>query len=150
MHLPAQDGRTRAVYWKLRRRGSFDFPVLGVAAMARLHGDGVEEARVVITGTGSRPHVAPGAAAKLVGHRLDEGDRREVAAAAAQIAKPLDNTDFLMGWRKEMARKFVAGALRELAASSRRGSESRAPRAAGQRMLTPWTRTTAPSIPACR
>ena len=40
---------------------------------------------------------------------------REAAQAAYQPAKPLDNTDFAMNWRKEMARYYVAGTLRELA-----------------------------------
>ena len=36
-------------YWKLRRRGSFDFPVLGVAAAVRLNADVmVEDARIVL------------------------------------------------------------------------------------------------------
>jgi 4-hydroxybenzoyl-CoA reductase subunit beta len=120
IHLPPQDGRTRAVYWKLRRRESFDFPVLGVGAMARLAADGtVEAARLVITGTGSRPLVAPPSAMdKILGQTLSEERIREVAEAAARLAKPLDNTDFWMGWRKEMAKKFVAGALRELALPS--------------------------------
>jgi 4-hydroxybenzoyl-CoA reductase subunit beta len=115
VHLPPP-GRTRAVYWKLRRRGSFDFPVLGVAAAATLAPDGtVEAARIFITGTGSRPQAAS-AAHKLIGRRLDDAELvREVAQAAAQLAKPLDNTDFVMGWRKEMARQYVAGALAELA-----------------------------------
>src|SRR3990167_5056686 len=39
IHLPSTDG-WRATYWKLRRRGSFDFPVLGVATRLRLAGDG--------------------------------------------------------------------------------------------------------------
>src|ERR1700719_5256275 len=39
----------KSAYWKLRRRGSFDFPVLSVAAAARLSGDNVvEDARIVI------------------------------------------------------------------------------------------------------
>ncbi|MCU1277205.1 MAG: hypothetical protein JWM53_751, partial [bacterium] len=48
--------------------------------------------------------------------RLD--DRDAVAAAvdrAARIAKPLDNTDFALGWRKEMARHHVTAALADLA-----------------------------------
>src|SRR3990167_5968736 len=36
--LPPVDG-LRSTYWKLRRRGSFDFPILGVAASLRLGGD---------------------------------------------------------------------------------------------------------------
>jgi len=116
IHVPANDGRWRASYWKLRRRESFDFPVLGVAAAVRLGTGGVvEEARIVVTGTGSRPH-APAAAQKLVGHTLSDGDLvAEVAKEAARVAKPLDNTDFIQGWRKEMAGRYIAGALAELA-----------------------------------
>jgi hypothetical protein len=38
----------------------------------------------------------------------------EAAALAARIAKPLDNTDFDMTWRKRVAAEFVTYALREL------------------------------------
>src|SRR5262249_54002220 len=39
----------RSTYWKLRRRGSFDFPVLSVAAAARFAKDGtIEDARIVL------------------------------------------------------------------------------------------------------
>ncbi|HEY2747471.1 MAG TPA: FAD binding domain-containing protein [Polyangia bacterium] len=116
IHLPPQDGTWRASYRKLRRRESFDFPVLGVAAAARVVGGIVAEARIVITGAGSRPHDATAAAALLVGKRID--DRDAIAAAAdraARLAKPLDNTDFALGWRKEMARHHVIAALADLA-----------------------------------
>jgi len=38
----------------------------------------------------------------------------EAAALAARIAKPLDNTDFDMTWRKRVTAEFVTYALREL------------------------------------
>jgi 4-hydroxybenzoyl-CoA reductase subunit beta len=114
--VPAQDGSWRASYRKLRRRESFDFPVLGVAAAARIVDGVVAEARIVITGAGSRPHDASSAAALLVGKRLDDRDAVvEAAERAARIAKPLDNTDFALGWRKEMARHHVMAALTDLA-----------------------------------
>ena len=48
VHLPSPIG-WQSTYWKLRRRGSFDFPVLSVAAAARLSRQGVvEEARIVV------------------------------------------------------------------------------------------------------
>jgi len=116
VHLPPVEAGWRATYWKLRRRGSFDFPVLGVAVALRLDGDVVGAARIVITGTGSRPHEAREAAARLIGCRLEIDEVvRATADLAARVAKPLDNTDFQLGWRKEMARRYVAGALRELA-----------------------------------
>jgi len=105
----------KSTYWKLRRRGSFDFPVLSVAAAARISNDGVvEEARIVIGSAACRPLAAAEAAKSLLGRALSPDAIAEAAILAARIAKPLDNTDFDMSWRKKTAREFVANALREL------------------------------------
>jgi 4-hydroxybenzoyl-CoA reductase subunit beta len=115
IHLPATNG-WRATYWKLRRRGSFDFPVLGVAACLHLAKDGtVEDAKIILGGVGSHPIESTASQQAIVGKKLDEDIIRQAAEAAYRPAKPLDNTDFAMSWRKEMARYYVAGALRELA-----------------------------------
>jgi 4-hydroxybenzoyl-CoA reductase subunit beta len=105
----------KSVYWKLRRRGSFDFPVLSVAAAARISASGaVEEARIVIGSAASRPLVAAEAAKSLAGRLLTAESIGEAATLAARIAKPLDNTDFDMSWRKKVTGEFVTNALREL------------------------------------
>jgi 4-hydroxybenzoyl-CoA reductase subunit beta len=115
IHLPPTNG-WRATYWKLRRRGSFDFPVLGVAACLSLGGDKtVEQASIVLGGVGSAPLRAANAEQAILGRVLTEETIGEAAAAAYPAAKPLDNTDYAMSWRKEMARYYVAGVLRELA-----------------------------------
>jgi 4-hydroxybenzoyl-CoA reductase subunit beta len=115
VHLPAPSAEWRTSYRKLRRRESFDFPVLGVAVAARVRGGVVEEAHIAITGTGSRPQLATGAAEALRGRRLDDaGAVDEAVERAARIAKPLDNTDFVLGWRKEMARHYVRQAIADL------------------------------------
>jgi CO/xanthine dehydrogenase FAD-binding subunit len=50
----------------------------------------------------------------LIGAPLD-ADRMQAAAEACYIkARPLDNTDFVMNWRKQMARTYVLRALEEL------------------------------------
>jgi len=41
------------------------------------------------------------------------------AEAAAVHAKPMDNTDLALGWRKKVARRYLAGALRELGGAGR-------------------------------
>jgi 4-hydroxybenzoyl-CoA reductase subunit beta len=114
IHLPPRNG-SRAVYKKLRRRGSFDFPVLGVAAALDIAQDGtVLNARLVLGGVAPSPVQVREAEALLIGHPLDH-ERIQAAAEAAYIkARPLDNTDFVMNWRKQMARPFVARALEEL------------------------------------
>lgn len=111
--LPPVDG-WRAAYRKLRRRGSFDFPVLGVAAALRFDGDRVAEARLFIGGVGSRPVRCPDAEAVLKGARLSDEVVRAASDAAWKPAKPLDNTDFEHGYRKKMARVFAKDALLSL------------------------------------
>ena len=116
----------KSTYWKLRRRGSFDFPVLSVAAAARISGNGVvEEARIVIGSAACRPLVAVDAAKSLAGRALNADTIAEAAVLAARIAKPLDNTDFDMSWRKKVAGEFVTLALRELRGEDMRGERGR-------------------------
>ena len=111
---PAASG-WRSTYWKLRRRGSFDFPVAAAGAAVRLSASGVvEEARVVLGAVASRPVVCDKAASALVGRPLTDDAVEACAEAATRFAKPLDNTDFALGWRKAATRALVAGALREL------------------------------------
>lgn len=104
----------RSTYWKLRRRGSIDFPVLGVGAALRFTDDGtVAEARIVLGAVASRPLLLPESEA-LAGTRLTDDVIEDFAERAVTHAKPLDNTDFAMTWRKHIARSFVTGVLREL------------------------------------
>jgi CO/xanthine dehydrogenase FAD-binding subunit len=111
--LPPPDGG-RSAYLKLRRRGSFDFPVLGVAVSARFDGDVVREARIVLGAVASRPREATKAAAALVGQRLTSQTIAAVADLAAGPSRPLDNTDFTHPYRKKMTRVFVTRALRRI------------------------------------
>jgi len=121
VRLPAPDGWD-AVYHKLRRRGSFDFPVLGVAAWVRWEqGAGsreqvVREARIVLGGVASYPQEVPEAGAALKGGRLSDESIAAAADAAYRPSKPMDNTDFDLSWRKQMTRVYVKRALEELRA----------------------------------
>ncbi|MGH2593924.1 MAG: FAD binding domain-containing protein [Anaerolineae bacterium] len=115
IHLPRRDG-WRMAYWKLRRRGSIDFPILGAAVALRLESDGTcAEARIVLGAVASYPVAASEAAALLIGNKIT----RDLVEAAAQVAykpaKPLDNTDMALSYRKKMAKVYVAGALSEAA-----------------------------------
>jgi len=103
---------SRADYQKLRRRGAFDFPVLGVAAWVDLDAQGlVRAARIVVGAVGSWPMVSEEAAKVLIGHPLTDESITAAATAAARRAKPLDNTDFTIGWRKDMVPVYVRRAL---------------------------------------
>jgi 4-hydroxybenzoyl-CoA reductase subunit beta len=114
IHLPPPN-RTRAVYKKLRRRGTFDFPVLGVAAAIDVSEDGtVRHARLVLGGIAPAPIEIKEAEAILIGQPLDQQRITAAAEACYLKARPLDNTDFLMNWRKQMARPYALRALEEL------------------------------------
>jgi len=105
----------RSTYWKLRRRGSFDFPVASAAVAARLSGAGeVEAIRVVLGAVASRPLASPAAESRLAGRRLTDEVIAEAADAAYAVAKPMDNTDYELVWRKKMVRALVTNALREI------------------------------------
>jgi CO/xanthine dehydrogenase FAD-binding subunit len=54
------------------------------------------------------------AAAVLRGQPLTTERIAEAAAVAAEVAKPMDNTDFELVWRKAMVRTLVTHALHEI------------------------------------
>jgi 4-hydroxybenzoyl-CoA reductase subunit beta len=114
--LPPRAG-WRMTYLKLRRRGSFDFPVLGVAAAVKLADGVVEQVRLVLGAVGSAPADVSEAAAPLVGTAPTAEAIEAVAATAWRGARPLDNTDLHYAWRKKMARVYVKRALREVCAA---------------------------------
>jgi 4-hydroxybenzoyl-CoA reductase subunit beta len=106
VHVPKDSGST---YWKLRRRGAFDFPVLGVAAAKS--GDGV---RIALGAVASRPFLVEKAGELLKGKSLTDEAIDAAAKLVASRAKPMDNADLDLYWRKDVAAEFTRYALREL------------------------------------
>ena len=115
---------TRSVYWKLRRRGSIDFPVLSVAAAIRFGaGAAVDEARLVLGAVASQPVLCDSAGEFLSGRQLTDEVIEEVGALCSRAASPVKNTDFSPHWRKRAVARLAAYALQEL-----RGDDMRATR----------------------
>ena len=54
------------------------------------------------------------AAKALIGKPFADDQIRAAAEAAYIKARPLDNTDFVYQWRKQMARQYTLRALRDL------------------------------------
>ena len=111
--IPRAEG-WRSTYLKLRDRGSFDFPIAGVAAAVRWDGATVGEARVAITALGSRPVLVEAAGKALVGTRLDDTAVAAAADAVHKAARPMDNTSGTISQRKRAARVFTERALASL------------------------------------
>lgn len=126
--LPDAEG-WKSTYWKLRRRGSFDFPVLGVAAAIRFGKDQIiEEARIALGAVASRPFLVDKAGAYLCGKKLTDDVIAEAAATVASRAKPMDNTDLDLYWRKDVVGAFTGYALKELRGDDMRATRTRTAR----------------------
>ena len=120
----------KSTYWKLRRRGAFDFPILGVAVALKMSGDIVEDARVALGAAASRPFLVEKAGAYLKGRKLTDETIAEASVIIANRAKPMDNTDMDLYWRKEVADDFAEYALREVRGDDMRETRLRIARAA--------------------
>ena len=113
--LPPANG-WRSTYLKLRRRGSFDFPILGVAAALRFADDGsVADARITLGAVASHPVEATEAAALLIGQRLTPEVIDAAASSAAKRSKPLDNADLTINYRKQVTTVYIRRALTHFA-----------------------------------
>ncbi|MBX3464227.1 MAG: FAD binding domain-containing protein [Planctomycetes bacterium] len=109
--LPAP-GAWKASYVKLRRRDTFDFPVLGVGACLWFDGDGVvRKANVRLGGAGSYAIPAVETEKLLVGNELTDEVIAAAGAAAMKPARTMDNTDLDVYWRRKVAPVYVARAL---------------------------------------
>lgn len=113
IHLPASRARMTSAYLKLRRRPSFDFPILGVAVAISWDDGVVREARGALGAVGSHPVDITSFLAPLAGTRPIDDLIAEVADAADKPSRPLDNTDLNHYWRKRMTSVYVERALRE-------------------------------------
>jgi 4-hydroxybenzoyl-CoA reductase subunit beta len=114
--IPRDNLGRRNAYLKLRRRGSFDFPVLGVAATMDIDEDGeCRNARVVLTAVASAPKVVAEASTLLHGKKMTTELIDAVAEAAAKVAHPLDNADLDYWYRKRMAKVYTQRALAQVA-----------------------------------
>jgi 4-hydroxybenzoyl-CoA reductase subunit beta len=119
IRLPPVNG-WRTVYRKLRRRGAFDFPVLGAAVWARMASGAsgpapvVEAARIFLGGIASAPLRCLEAEAAVEGRALTDDAIAAAAEAAYVPAKPMDNTDYERYWRKQMVRVWVKRALEDV------------------------------------
>jgi 4-hydroxybenzoyl-CoA reductase subunit beta len=123
LFIPRQSLSRRNVYLKLRRRGSFDFPILGVAATMDLNDGGeCRDVSVVLTAVASAPKVVSEATALLQGKKVTEDLIVAVADAAAKLSHPLDNADLDYWYRKRMAKVYTQRALAQLAGLEERST----------------------------
>ncbi len=112
IHLPPRAG-WRMIYLKLRRRGTIDFPILGVAAAVKLDEEGLcVDGRIVLGAVSSQPVVLDELVQDmLIGQPLTPERIDQFAQKAYRPAKPMDNTDMNLSYRKKITKVFIIRAL---------------------------------------
>ncbi len=109
--LPAPRG-FKASYLKLRRRDTYDFPVLGVGACVWTDAAGVvTKANIRLGGAGSFAIPATESEKLVLGKQLTDEVVAAAGSAALKTARTMDNTDLDVYWRKKVAPVYVARAL---------------------------------------
>lgn len=117
VYLPAQTAGWRSVYEKYRVRGSFDFPIASVAAVACFDGDVCADARLVLQGVDTQPLSLPEVEALLRGQRWTPELIEAAAESAYRAAHPMDNTSGTIALRRRIVKAYTRRALERLLAA---------------------------------
>ena len=115
--IPATAADLRGSYFKLRIRGSIDYPLAGVAVALRRNNGHVEDARVAITAVNPAPMLLRGAREALEGKHVNEDLAAEIGELAARTAKPLTTSALTPEYRREMIRVFTKRAVLAVASN---------------------------------
>lgn len=103
-----------SAYDKLGRRGGHsDYAVAGAAAWVRKSNGTVEDARIALTGVGTKPMLAAGSMEAFIG---SDGSAAAIAAAADRATEGVTVLEDLYGseaYKAHLARVFVARALEQ-------------------------------------
>ncbi len=112
IRIPKSGAGEGSAYDKLGRRGGHsDYAVAGAAAWVRKSNGSVEDARVAVTGVGTKPTLVTGVAQALIG---TDGSESAVKAAAEKAVDEVTVLEDLYGteeYKTHLAKVYVARAL---------------------------------------
>jgi 4-hydroxybenzoyl-CoA reductase subunit beta len=114
VRLPPPSAGCVSAYRKARVRGSFDFPLAGVAVAATFAGARIARLAVALTGTNSHPLELAGTAA-LAGRTVDDLSLSLLGKLVAKQVSPMRTTATASNYRRQVAAVLVQRVLRELA-----------------------------------
>jgi carbon-monoxide dehydrogenase medium subunit len=109
---------TGAAYEEVSRRHG-DFAMAGVAAVVRLDGDTVTEARIALSGVDALPVRASKTEAALVGQTLDDATLAAAAEAGVADLNPSADLHGSAAYRKHLAGVLIRKAVRAAATNAR-------------------------------
>jgi len=111
VNVPAPSAGARSTYLKAMDRKVWAFALVGVAAMLRLDGRTVAEARIVLSGVAPIPWRAHAAEHELIGQDVTPERIACAAERALEGARPLEHN----GYKVPLAQNLVRRALTDLA-----------------------------------
>lgn len=118
IRLPKAGDGEGSAYDKLGRRGGHsDYAVAGAAAWVKKSNGSISDARVAITGVGTKPQLAGGVAEALIG---TDGSDSAVSAAADRALEGLTVLEDLYGseeYKSHLAKVYVTRAVKQAIAS---------------------------------
>jgi carbon-monoxide dehydrogenase medium subunit len=118
IRLPKAGPGEGSAYDKLGRRGGHsDYAVAGAAAWVKKSNGSIEDARVAVTGVGTRPQLVSGVAEALIG---SDGSEEAVRAAAEKAVDDVTVLEDLYGseeYKSHLAKVYVARAIKQALAA---------------------------------
>jgi aerobic carbon-monoxide dehydrogenase medium subunit len=105
----------RTTYVKVTPRSAHDWPALGLAISAALHGEQINDVRVVLSAATDRPTRLIAAEAALRGGMVDEEALRRAGDAAAAEAVIESDDRGSSDYKKHLLRVYLGRAMRKLA-----------------------------------
>lgn len=123
VHLPPDAAQFRASYQKLRQRGSWDFPELGIAAACRFQDGVLERFRLVANALEMAPLVLDELGIPHVGRPLTDDVIAQISKEVESRVRPVKNTSLSPSYRKRMSAVYTRRALWE----ARDGPTTQAP-----------------------
>lgn len=118
IRIPKGGAGEGSAYDKLGRRGGrSDYAVAGAAAWVKKTNGSIEDARVAVTGVGTKPVLAEGVAEALIG---TDGSDEAVKAAAEKAADGVTVLEDLYGseeYKTHLAKVFAGRAVKQALAS---------------------------------
>jgi len=112
VQVPPSPSRTGGDYQKLRYRGAMDFPLVGVAAVVSRDDSGLcTGGKVVLTAVSGGPLEVEEASQMLEGREITAQVAAQVADAAFEAARPVDNVGSDASYRRKMVRVLTQRAI---------------------------------------
>lgn len=119
VRLPKSEPGEGSAYDKLGRRGGHsDYAVAGAAAWVKKSGGSIADARVALTGVGTKAQLAEGVAEAFVGTDGSEQAIREAAERAVEDVTVLEDLYGSEEYKMHLAKVYVARALRQALATT--------------------------------